>query len=278
MKIEGLDHLTIEYLAYWEGGMTAGRLAAVAGVNRPHAQTFMVKPYDELPGTRGRLKRHKKEKVFDEDRGFGPALMPTRPSSAILFGRAMHWFASFRRERGDPELKGPKHPAVTIEDIPGISSMHLRHEGFRALHVGCAKKKAVRIIYRSNADASIPMTVSPHALVVGCAREHFRCHVDERGADGALHRPLPAQMTGSYWADIVPWRVLAVEGFVPDAYVSGKADMEWKTTETLAFALEPEVPDHLLDIVDAEMSGVPGYSPPHLILENIRLLLRPRVL
>jgi hypothetical protein len=182
----------------------------------------------------------------------------------------MHWLLSYRKRGDDPEWLGPPRPAVSMENLPDLASLHARHEGFRALHVACARREAVRIIYRSNTDVAIPMTVSPHTLVVGYQREHFRCHVDERGSDGSVHRPLLPGNTGQYWADIVPYRVLAIEETLPASYVPQKADIDWSIRESLVFRMARDIPQHIADLLQAEMTGISGYFPPHLILDEVR--------
>lgn len=250
--------------------MTTGRLANLAGIARQHAQTRIVSPYEVHPETRGRLKTEKRARVLDGSPGSTPRHISTSPSTAILFGRAVSWMLNRKKRLSDPETPEDSPFSLPIEVIPGLAEMHLQHEGFRALHVAGARGEAVRIRYRSATSDNIIMTVSPHALVTGGPREHFRCFVDELAADGRPGRPLALGMSGRYWADIVPYRVLEVLGPVPEAYVGKGGDLDWNELEDVKFRIAADLDNSISALINAEMNGVDGYNYPEYVMKNVR--------
>jgi hypothetical protein len=279
MKQHVLDDTIIEYLGYWEGDLVAGRLAALRNVNRQHAQTHMIGPYERDRGGDRRLVKEGRRKTFaTEDGAFvAPAFIGTSPADFLQINAAVDVMTRPHRGAWKPDWKGHIGPAVHVEAMPSLETLHKVHEPFRALHSACARRVALILRYRSRTSDHILMRVSPHAIVAGGDRLHFRCYVEENFG-GVLSRTMSFSSGASgYWSDIVPYRVLRLEGEEPKSYIDGGGDAAWRERTTLRFRLDDTLSPGIRDAIIAEHDGIPGFDFPNLKIQGVRKAVAPYV-
>ncbi|QDA35789.1 WYL domain-containing protein (plasmid) [Paracoccus liaowanqingii] len=280
MKSKLLDARVLEYLAYWERQLTAGRLAAMMCVERQHSQSHMITPYETHPLTLGKLERHKRVKQFPALAGDGslPAYTGTAPADALQILTALDFLTEGHRDTYREGWSSQVGPAVPLERVPVLNQLHASHEPFRTLFSACARRVAVTLRYRSRTSEAVHMTVSPHALIDGYQRPHFRCYVVEGMSENAMltGRYLPG-MKGKYWSDIVPYRVIEVEGEHPQSYVDGCGDSNWHQRSPLLFKLSDLLTPPLRDAVVQDYEGAEGFYYPYLLIPSVRVALTPYV-
>lgn len=222
----------VEYLAYWEENLTAGRLAKFLGITREHAQRAVLQPFVRdyhvpLQRSRGQAKRL-------ADGADGMRFAPTRPSDLVHALQGMQVFHAHEPD-GSPF-------SVRVEDVGLLTSADPEVEAFKALYAACANGSALAMEYRSKQEL-FSMAFSPHAIVTAPARMHFRGYAY-----------YPSGREGGY-IDVVPSRVTRTFGERPDLAVSDKGDVAWSTLTTLRFHLSPALPEHLKAVVLEEWSG-----------------------
>ncbi|GGF76961.1 hypothetical protein GCM10011402_32090 [Paracoccus acridae] len=280
MKSKLLDAKVLEYLAYWERQLTAGRLAAMMCVERQHAQSHMITPYETHPLTVGKLERHGRVKQFPALSGDGslPAYAGTAPADVLQTLAALEFMTKGHKDTYRDGWTGPVGSAVPLERLPVLDQLHASHEAFRTLFSACARQVAVTLRYRSRTSEAVHMTVSPHALVDGYQRPHFRCYVVEGMAENTMlaGRYLPGTK-GKYWSDIVPYRVLEIEDEHPQSYVNGRGDTDWHQKATLLFKLSDLLKPPLRDAVAQEYEGAEGFHYPYLLMRSVRVALMPYI-
>ncbi|MBO1077088.1 hypothetical protein [Roseomonas marmotae] len=179
------------------------------------------------------------------------------------------------------KLYGPKtaSEAVTIlqaaqlwndQAIPGLAcpvvdTRAYRREPasdiFRMLLGACARRQVVDIVYLAK-TRQLAVSFSPHALVVGPHRAHFR---------GYSMFELEGE---SHWWDLVPSRVVSAAVRPRLGYVGAQNDVEWHTDTKLCLRLRADLPEALRQAIRHD-NGMDGDL---LTIEPIRQALRRYVL
>lgn len=233
MKIPMINELCLEYLAYWESGFQASRLAKILGQSREHVQRNTISVFERTYPVRLVDAGNRMRKLADTSDGlrFAPSnpsdLMRMLDGISVLFQNAIEDYPFGVR------LENPLSGLMPEPDA----------EIFRALYVACAHKRAVIMQYRSK-QGVFPMTFSPHALVQVPDRVHFRGYA--QWATG--------QDKGRY-IDLVPARVLSIEQEMLVDAVPSLGDIDWHTKSDAAFRLSANLPEDLSAVVRQEWAS-----------------------
>lgn len=245
MRLKGVDFRILEYLAYWEGGVTAGRLAEICGVDRVHAQRAIVSPYQEArPGALvpcGRARRLSDRIV--------PAFGPTN---------LIELFETVDMVRA---ACGEARTAVPMERIDGLTA-RTGEGAFRALYTACARREAVGLTIEG-ADGAETGLFSPHHLVRECGSQFFRGHLRGAGA-------------GRY-VDIDPNRVPRTDATSAADYVGAEGDADWHARETVTLRLAEGLPPDLRAAAIREHADQEGVAEGRLIIRGVRRCLVPHL-
>ena len=222
----------LEYLAYWEGRLSASRLGSILGQSREHVQRHVISAYrHEFPGAlaggAGRsysIDRH-------EDLHFAPA-------GAHMLVDLLRGEASLSKALGESARFG-----IPVEDVGTISFRETEPEIFRSLYRSCVQRRCVLVEYVSKSRVSV-IRFSPHALVRDVARLHFRGYAASR-----------QDQKGDY-IDLVPSRVRRVFDDVDKwNYVSSDEDRDWHERVNLRFRLNPDLPKNIRQVLSLEYEG-----------------------
>lgn len=254
-----MEFFAIEYLAYWEARLSAGRLAALLGRTRSQVQRTVIKDYEERhPGT---LVRKKRGKAF-ADTAEGLRFAPTSASALLDVIRGEHRLAE---ASGEAPRFGPP-----LEEISAFGFSEPDPDLFQRLYAACVGRRAVRLDYAAKSGL-MECDFSPHALVRDGARIHFRGY-----ASTAYRSSAPYQGPFQQYIDLAPSRVrrLIDEGDGAD-YVSDAGDADWHDRETLMFQLNEELPKEILAVLAVEYEGAKaGGDFRRLEIPNVRKALR----
>ncbi len=245
MRLKGVDFRILEYLAYWEGGVTAGRLAELCGVERVHAQRAIVGPYQEArPGALvpfGRARRLSDRIV--------PAFGPTN---------LIELFETVDMVRA---ASGEARTAVPMERIDGLTA-RTGEGAFRALYAACARREAVGLTIEGP-DGTETGLFSPHHLVRECGSQFFRGHL--RGAG-----------PGRY-VNLDPNRVSRTDATSAADYVGAEGDADWHARETVTLRLAEGLPPDLRAAAIREHADQEGVAEGRLIIRGVRRCLVPHL-
>jgi hypothetical protein len=218
--------LACEFIAHWLGGVTQSELGELLGYT-PRRLTDLL---------RDRFARRGGSTV-----GYDAA--SKRMHSAVA----------------SAELYGPKtaSEAVTIlqaaqlwndHAIPGLTcpvvdTRAFRREPapdvFRMLLGACTRRQVVDVIYLAQ-TRQLAVSFSPHTLVVGLHRVHFR---------GYSMFELEGE---SRWWDLVPSRVVSAEVRPRLGYVGDQDDAEWHAEAVLHLRLRTDLPEALRQAIKHE--------------------------
>jgi len=216
--------LVLEYLALWEGRLTADRLARLTGLTRSHAQKAVISSYrDRFPG---RLSPIPKGVTIDPD---GPAtrwvLSDPGGFVAALTGLKAVTTDAWPLEAG-------------FESVSQICRSHADNRAFIPLYRAMCMERCAFITYRSKTSLR-SYAFSPHTLVETGSRPHFRGYAAD-----------PVTGEGKF-LDLVPLRVAHLEAF-GENYVSAETDLEWHKTTDMSFEIRDDVSDEVRDAIALE--------------------------
>ncbi len=221
----GFRKVVLEYLALWEGRLTAERLGALTGIRREQAQNAIITPYrTDHPG---RLTRTHRGFRIDPDH----ALALSMPSDPGGFVAALTGLKTVMPGDGWP-LAG------NFESVPLVCRASADNTMFLAIYQAMCSETAVHVHYRSK-RATRAFVFSPHTLVETGDRPHFR---------GFAANPLTGD--GSF-RDLVPLRAVEVAAYEA-RYVPATGDADWHARTDLTFRLRPEVSDDVGAALDRE--------------------------
>lgn len=259
MRIDRIRYAFLEYLAYWEGQLTASRLGKALGRSREHVQREVITPY--------------RQQFFDI-----PAPRPEgeRPSDthhhlrfAPRGSRSLIDWVSGEKSLAEALGEAPRF-GIPMEDVSAVAFRDTHPEIFQSLYLGCVQRRQVSVEYVSKQRFSV-IDFSAHTLVRDFARVHFRGYARWRDEDGP----------GCY-IDLVPSRITQVFAVLADdrdddrpKYVSEDSDVEWNERVTLQFRLNPDLPGKILDVLRTEYEGSRAHDAfETLTIPDVRRALR----
>lgn len=255
MKIPYINEILLEYLAYWESGLQASRLAKILGQSREHVQRHVIGPFKQNYPSRFITAGNRMYKLDDTCEGLRFA--PYVPSELLrmLDGMTVLY-------QNEPEA----YPfGVKVENpLRGIAP-EPNPEIFRALYTACARKRALALQYHSKKQL-FPMQFSPHTLVQLPERIHFRgyarWHADRKGL----------------FIDLVPARVISIESELLEEAVSSSTDVDWHTKVQACFVLSPTLPELLSELLRQEWGAyICREDPNRLVIPDVRQAIKPYI-
>jgi hypothetical protein len=225
--------LALEYLALWEGALSAQRLGKFVGLSREHAQRTLIGPYrQEMPG---RLVSAGKRPSRMEPDGMPTRWMPSDPGGFVAVLTGLKAIAG-----ASPEA-WPARGA--FESVPLICRANGDNEAFVALYRAMCQRRSIDLEYRAKRGPR-SYRFSPHTLVDTSSRPHFRGYAAD-----------PVSETG-HFIDLVPSRVSELPDVKNDAYVSSyvsyESDDEWNRRVDLTFQLHEDMDENLKEAISLE--------------------------
>ncbi len=249
----------LEYLACWEGELSARRLAELTARSREDAQRRIISGYQKAHP--GRLVPSGRLKKFADATG-GLAFAPTSASALLDVIRGEHRLAEASGE--EPRFGPP------LEEISTFGFSEPDPDVFQRLYAACVGRRAVRLDYAAKSGL-MECEFSPHALVRDGVRIHFRGY-----ASTAYRSSTPYPDPFRQYIDLAPARVrrLIHEGDVA-GYVSDAGDADWHARETLMFRLNDDLPQEILSVLAVEHEGGESSGDFRIkTIPNIRKALR----
>jgi hypothetical protein len=245
MKLKEVDFKILEYLAFWEGGVTAGRIAEVVGVDRVHAQRAIMTPYKSThPGQlepAGRSRRLADQVIPL----FGPRTLTELFETVDMVRSAC----------------GEGRVGVPTERLDGLA----RRSGegaFRTLYAACARKEAVGVTLEGPDGAETGL-FSPHHLIRDGGSPFFRGHLWSTGAGRYL--------------DLDPNRVSRAEAGDGAGYVGPDGDADWHARETVTLQLAEGLSPELRAAALREHPEAAGQEKGRLVIRGVRRCLVPHL-
>ena len=218
MKISKIEKVMISYLAGWEGRLSASRLGRVLGVRREHAsrklmpwaRTFL--DLGEIEGSRQTVRAREDASDLMEGLRTPRELMDALPGLALV-------------SEAD-EIDRP-----SIVRLNGVLCAEGDPEIFQKIFMAMCRREAIYLSYLAKSGPQ-SFVFSPHTLVDNFHRPHFR---------GYAVWPSGT----SLFIDMVPSRVIEVDGVEANAYVDGRHDKEWHEMVDVELSLSSDLPDGL---------------------------------
>ena len=213
-----MEKLFAVYLGGWEQALSASRLAAAIGVTREHASrkvlgwvrhAYMLGPEE---GSR-RIAR-----IEDGPDRFPSGLRGPRELMELLPGLTLLDYAK----------KIEDH----VFNIRGLVAAEGDPDLFRAVYAAMCRREALLLRYRAK-SGELACWFSPHALADLPRRPHFRGHAEW------------VQEREWGYIDMVPARIILIDGADPGRYVGPGGDEGWQTEEELIFALRESLPEEV---------------------------------
>lgn len=252
MKLKKIDFKFLEYLAFWQDGLTGTRLADFLGVDRTHVHRAVMTPYMELHGE-DLVQRRRVWMVRDPERGrprYGPATI----EDLFRFLDGLQFLA---------DLPGDEL-GVPLEDVTIDLPVEQNLGSFRTLYAAAAQRREVRVLYRSRRREA-EYLFSPHAVVRTTSRPHFRGFL--RGFEGRE----------GVFTDLVPARVISAELAEARTYVGGETDLAWHRRTTVRLGVAPGLSDDQRTTLMAEYAPIAAFADGVLTIPNVRVCLAPYV-
>ena len=257
MKVPRINEIFFEYLAYWESGLQASRLAKILGQSREHVQRNTISRFERTYRVRLINSQGRMRKLADTSEGLRFA--PSRPSDlvrmldgiSILFQNAPEDYPLGVR------VENPLHGLMPEPDA----------EVFRALYAACTHKGAVRMQYHSK-QGVFPMTFSPHALVQVPDRVHFRGYAQ-----------WAAGQEKGMFIDLVPARVESIDGEMIWDAVPSSEDADWHSKSSAVYRLSSELPEALAAVLRQEWASsmTDNSRPDTMVIPSVRKAVKPYV-
>lgn len=254
MKIPMINEIFLEYLAYWESGLQASRLARILGQSREHVQRNTISAFERTYPIRLIAAGERMRKLADTSDGLRFA--PSRPSDVM---RMLDGVAVLFQNSVDDYPFG-----VRVENPLSGLMPEPDPEIFRALYSACARKHSLTIQYHSKKGV-FPVTFSPHSLVHVPDRCHFRGYARWAG-----------DIKQARFIDLVPARVVSVESESCVHAVPSSEDIDWNTLSNAVFRLNTNLPERLYALVRQEWaSSMADHDKPDImVIPAVRKALR----
>lgn len=252
MKLKKIDFKFLEYLAFWQDGLTGTRLADFLGVDRTHVHSAVMTPYMELHGED--LVQRRRVWVVREPERRRPRYGPATIEDLFRFLDGLQFLADLPGE----EL------GVPLEDVTIDLPVEQNLGSFRTLHAAAAQRREVRVLYRSRRREA-EYLFSPHAVVRTTSRPHFRGFL--RGFEGRE----------GVFTDLVPARVISAELAEARTYVGDETDLAWHRRTTVRLGVAPGLSDDQRTTLMAEYAPIAAFADGVLTIPNVRVCLAPYV-
>lgn len=239
--------LACEFFAYWLGGTTLTEIAQFLGYQHRQMTNLVEAGFYR----RGRATAHYDKKA----KRWRPQVL-----SKYLHGpkSALDAIAVLQAARIWSEGTGAERLFPVVDTR--MFRRDVAPDTFRLLLGACVRKQVVEIVYRAR-TRELAVTFSPHTLVVAPGRSHFRGH-----------SRFELEGESRYW-DLVPSRVLSIEGKPKSGYVDATEDVEWHTSAMLYLNLKADVPDAMRQAIRYEH----GITTDQLEIGPVRKALLPYV-
>ena len=259
-----IAQLTLEYLALWEGALSAQRLGKLVGLSREHAQRTVIGPYrQEMPG---RLVSVGRRPSRIEPDAASTRWMPSDPGGFVAALTGLKAIAG-----ASPEA-WPVGGA--FESVPLICRANGDNEAFVALYRAMCQRRSIDLEYQAKRGPR-SYRFSPHTLVDTSNRPHFRGYAAD-----------PVSEIGRF-IDLVPARVSQLPGVRNNAakirtdpikasgpYVSYESDNEWIRRVDLTFQLHDNMDENLKEAISWEYAIQEGF----LVFYDARAALAPYII
>lgn len=232
----------LEYLALWEGALSAQRLGTLLGLSREHAQRTLIGPYRQ--GRPDSLVANGKRPSWID-----PDHTPTRwiPSDPGGFVAVLTGLKAISRDTWPV--------GGAFESVPLISRANGDNTAFVAIHRAMCQRRSIDVEYRAKRGPR-SWRFSPHALVDTGNRPHFRGYAaDPVSEDG-------------HFIDLVPARVASV-GSMNAEYISPASDDEWTNRVDLTFRIRNDMDKTLSEAITTEYDLFHG----EIIITDVRKAL-----
>lgn len=224
MRPKKSEALAASYLAWWESGLSAARLALLLNASREHTSRKLM-PWARkalgLSEPKGSL--HLSRSELDPEKLPAPIQSPEN-LLAILPGM----LACLEGGESIP----------SVSRVSTLTTAACDPDIFRVLWSAYAAKRAVLLDYRAK-SGPCPMWFSPHSAVETSHRIHFRGHVtwiSQKYEDHQAPRRAP-------FYDIVPARIAAIEGESEEKYVADVLDELWYERVDIRLFLSKDLPE-----------------------------------
>lgn len=241
--------LACEFFAHWMGGTTLAEVGQLLGYAPRQTRTLVEDGFLRCGRPTAYYNRKAKRWLSDvrSDNLHGPK--SSHDVVAVL--RALRIWS---REAGTDRL----FPILDTRTFrPDVAP-----DTFRILLGACVRKKVVDVVYRARTrEQELAVSFSPHTLVTGPHRDHFRGYSVFEQED-----------RGHYW-DLVPSRVLSVEVRPKLGYVDARNDAEWYAEAMLRLTLRADIPEAMRQAIRYEH----GIMTDRLEIGPISLALLPYI-
>lgn len=204
----------LEIMSFWEGGVTAARLAETLGISREHLQRNLLRSYRErFPSA---LKSGKGISFVEEAAALRYA--PSSPAALMALLRGLAVAA---------EAGGDTFPLrLSVERVPEpFMNGDDGGDKFQEVTAAIVGRHALQIDYVAKSG---PMQgwFSPHAIADVRPRPHARGYVEFKDGEG-------------FFLDLIPSRISAIHGRNPSKYIGPDEDKEWHERIDVEFELDP---------------------------------------
>jgi hypothetical protein len=248
--------LALEYLALWEGALSAQRLGELVGFSREHAQRTLIGPYrQEMPG---RLVSDGRRASRIEPDGTSTRRMPSDPGGFVAVLTGLKAIAGAWPVRG------------AFESVPLICRANGDNEAFVALYRAMCQRHSIYLEYQAKRGPR-SYRFSPHTLVDTSSRPHFRGYAaDPVSGTGRFIDLLPSRVSQLPNAEKIRTGPIEASG----SYVSYESDNEWIRRVDLTFQLHENMDENLKEAISWEYAIQNG----PLIFYDARAALAPYII
>jgi len=218
--------LSLEFLAHWAGGVSLTELGRLHATTPRRLSELLKGSFERLGSWTARYDGSaKRYRTTVPSRALhGPK---TAGEAVCILQAASLWNDEIGRE--------------LVCDIADVRACRREPapDVFRTLLAGCTRRQTVDVTYLAKTGPH-SLLFSPHALVVGTFRDHFRGY-------SAFERQGEQR-----WWDLVPSRVVHAELRPHSSYVGGEQDAEWHARVSLRLRLRDDLPLSLRDAIRFE--------------------------
>ena len=204
----------LEIMSFWEGGVTASRLAEALGVTREHLHRTLLRSYRQ--GCPSALKSGRGIEFVEDAQALRYA--PASPEGFMALLRGVATTA---------EASGDVFPfRLPVERIPEpVADENGRADLFREVTAAIVQRRALLVDYVAK-SGPMQMWFSPHAIADVRPRPHARGHAAFEDGRGRF-------------IDLIPSRIAIVHNTDKQHYVGADADRDWHERVDLAFEVDP---------------------------------------
>jgi hypothetical protein len=235
--------LSCEFIAHWLGGVTQKELGKLLNYTPRRLSDLLRNGFERRGGSTVRYDDASKRmhSAVPAAKLYGPK---TASEAVTILQAAQLW--------NDQPISGLGCPVVDTRAYRREPASDL----FQTLLGACARRQVVDVVYLVK-TRQLAVSFSPHTLVVGPHRMHFR---------GYSMFELQGE---SHWWDLVPSRVVSAGVRPRLGYVGDQDDAEWHTETVLHLQLRKDLPEALRRAIKHE-NGMHGDD---LIIKSIRQAL-----